>query len=384
MEVAAELNKHFDLTIHPADSADQRDIPRLIRGTDVVIAQETARWALHAAAGRKQVILDWYAPMFPETYEHPWRRRSAWTDRALFASLRLQASTASVILCASERQRDLYTGMAAAWGLIPIQAYERDKTLDSIFKVVPFGVPNDPPKQTRHALKGAVPGVEPEDLVLIWAGGVYDWFDPTVVIKAMEIVRRQRADVKLVFLGLNNPESGQAGSARVIEARATAAGLGLLDSTVIFNGGWVPYDDRHNYLMDADIGVVSAPPSIENRYSFRTRVLDYFWAGLPVLTSPGDVLASVVAGAGCGAAMATRTPEAWASEILKICGDSALRRGMAKRSLELAAAYRWSTVLRPLVEACETASVRPGVGLGRAVGGFTKLASFRLAERLSA
>ena len=40
----------------------------------------------------------------------------------------------------------------------------------------------------------------------------------------------------------------------------------------------MPYDERADYLLDADVGVSTHFPHIETEFSFRTRILDYLWA----------------------------------------------------------------------------------------------------------
>ena len=56
----------------------------------------------------------------------------------------------------------------------------------------PFGVAGDAPVRARSVLKGVVPGIGPDDKVILWGGGVYNWFDPLTLIRA---VHRLRADV---------------------------------------------------------------------------------------------------------------------------------------------------------------------------------------------
>jgi len=70
------------------------------------------------------------------------------------------------------------------------------------------------------------------------------------------------------------------------EARA-AAGPG-----VHFVESWVPYADRGAWLLDADLAVSAHKPSLEAELSFRTRLLDCLWAGLPAACTAGDVLAT--------------------------------------------------------------------------------------------
>ena len=67
------------------------------------------------------------------------------------------------------------------------------------------------------------------------------------------------------------------------EARATAEALGLLGSVVLFNDSWVPYEERGAWLNDADCALSLHHDHLETRYAFRTRVLDCFWASLPIV-----------------------------------------------------------------------------------------------------
>ena len=47
---------------------------------------------------------------------------------------------------------------------------------------------------------------------------------------------------------------------------------------MFFNEDWVAYDDRQNYLLEADVGVSTHLDHVETEFSFRTRILDYLWA----------------------------------------------------------------------------------------------------------
>ena len=96
-------------------------------------------------------------------------------------------------------------------------------------------------------------------------------------------------DAKLYFLGLQlgqRERQADAGGRAGPPARATSSGL---DKSVIF-GDWAPYDLREAYLLEADVALTAARDLAETRLSFRTRVLDYLWAGLPVVATDGDVL----------------------------------------------------------------------------------------------
>src|SRR6266508_5517587 len=126
----------------------------------------------------------------------------------------------------------------------------------------------------------------------LWAGGIANWFDPLTPIRAMAEIAGSRADVKLVFLSLSPPRG--APTAMAVQAVELAESLGLLGRNVFFNEHWVPYTERHRYLVAADIGISAHFQGLESRYAFRTRLLDHFWAGLPTITSSGDVLGELV------------------------------------------------------------------------------------------
>ena len=77
-------------------------------------------------------------------------------------------------------------------------------------------------------------------------------------------------------------------------AKDLAQELGLENKNVFFSESWTPYEERINYLLDADLAVSAHFDLPETRFSFRTRMLDYLWAGLPILTSHGDGFASLI------------------------------------------------------------------------------------------
>ena len=41
------------------------------------------------------------------------------------------------------------------------------------------------PSTGPDTLRGVVPGIGPDDDMLVWAGGVYDWFDPLTLVRAV-------------------------------------------------------------------------------------------------------------------------------------------------------------------------------------------------------
>jgi hypothetical protein len=136
------------------------------------------------------------------------------------------------------------------------------------------------------------------------------------------------------------------------DARKLADELDLTGRSVFFGSGWVPYDRRAAMLLEADVGVSLHLDDVETRYSFRTRVLDYLWAGLPVLTTEGDAMADLVAERDLGAVVPYGDAKAVAEAILELAEDGARRSACAARSTKAADLYHWPIAARALLDYC--------------------------------
>src|SRR4051794_8463253 len=159
-------------------------------GADVVISQPP--WPHVAAAIRRsgaRFVADLYDPEPFELLETLASRSGA--VRRVAGTLTLDRITAAVhladhVICASERQRDLWLGLLLGERLIGPAAYDRDPTLRSRLDVVPFGVPTAAAERT-----GPGPRRPGEELVL-WNGGIWNWLDAPTAIRAVAAVRERR------------------------------------------------------------------------------------------------------------------------------------------------------------------------------------------------
>jgi glycosyltransferase involved in cell wall biosynthesis len=185
--------------------------------------------------------------------------------------------------CASERQRDFWLGSLAAVGRVNPFNYAEDPLLGKLVAVVPFGLPSEPPRQRRHGLRGAVAGIGPDDKVVLWGGGIYHWLDPISLLKAVGRLSQRVPELRLVFVGMRHPNPDVPEMRVATELQELSSELGLTGKHVFFNAGWVPYEERADFLLDADLAVSTHQDHVETRYSFRSRVLDYLWAGLPMV-----------------------------------------------------------------------------------------------------
>jgi glycosyltransferase involved in cell wall biosynthesis len=243
-------------------------------------------------------------------------------------------------VCASERQRDYWLGWLEALGRINPRTHGADPALRGLIDVVPFGVPAEPPLARRAGPRRELRLAE-GDVLLLWGGGVYDWFDPVTVVRAVERVPHAH----LVFMSAAHPSPWLPPSRALAEARDAAG------DRVRFHESWVEYEDRAAWLLDADVGVSAHLEHVEARFAFRTRVLDYLWAGLPVLCTEGDSLAEEISAEGIGTALAPGDVDGWAAAIERMA-DPATRAACGGRAMELAERLSWGRAAEPLLRWC--------------------------------
>jgi glycosyltransferase involved in cell wall biosynthesis len=334
---------------------------------DVVLAQELPPTLLGRLSRLPvRIALDLYNPIVMEVLEAVAEERPRVQRRIQeLVGMRAlaQCAVADFIVCASERQRDLWLGAMAVHGLVDLDAYRRDPTLRSVIDVVPFGVPDAPPpeRSAEPVLKGAWPGIAPDDRVLLWAGGIWGWLDAATPIRAVKQLEQASGPAThLVFMGTGRPGLESTGQGAYAEqARELAHREGLEGRLVHFKEGWVPYAERARWLAEADLGVSAHLDHLEARFSFRTRILDYLWAGLPVVTSSGDALGDLVEREGLGRAVPPGDPEAFAAACSELLDDGDARRRARERIAAVAPSLRWNEVTRPLADWCEAAPALP-------------------------
>jgi glycosyltransferase involved in cell wall biosynthesis len=346
------------------DSRTWRAVEDLARQADVVISSGyliadfpflrnlPVPWVADVYIPTPVESLSWHVHARPDArtreYEHAWH------------GTQLVAQHADLLLCASNRQRDFWLGVLAAYGRLRPELYDLDAALETLVAVVPFGCPSDPP-QPAPALKGVWPGIDRQDRVLLWGGGIWNWFDPLTLLRAMPQVVTRHPEARLVFLGTNHPDAERVPEMqRAREARALCAELGLGPS-MVFWGDWVPYDERGAYLLDADVGLSLHHPGIESRLAFRTRLLDAVWSGLPMVCSQGDVLAEQLAGFGAVTLVPCGAVDSVAAAINDLLDQPDAREARRPAFGQLRQIYDWEHVAEPLVRFCQA----PRLGLGK-------------------
>lgn len=370
-EIAKVLSRDFEVTLAApgkptleSDSfqvkgyarSDPNSIVPLVAEADIIIA---FGFVLHLfpllQSVDKPLIVDIYDPFTLEDLE-VYGNRSVEDQTGLISLhtgvLNHQLRTGDFFICANERQRDYWLGMLTANNRVNPSTYTDDKTLRRLIDTVPFGLPSAPPEHKHRVLKGVHPGISPSDKVVLWGGGIWEWLDPITLVQAMAKISCLRTDVKLFFLGKQHfdpvtvPETGICAATIQLCER-----LGILNRSVFFNE-WTRYGERQNYLLEADIGVILHPNHVETRFSFRTRVLDYLWAGLPILSTRGDDMSGMVERFGLGKVVPPHDVDAVVGAILEMVDTPDLRETLRPNFERVARMYTWEKVAEPLMCWC--------------------------------
>lgn len=332
---------------------------------DVVVAPSLPLGLARGLRGRAvRVVYDLYAPALVEAAAHlagepdAHRQRSVRYDEVV-ATTRVALLLGDAFICASERQRDHWLGALAGLGRVTPAVYAADPALRSLVAVVPLGLDVAPRTSTAHVAKGVLPGIRPSDRLLLWGGGVWNWFDPLTVIRAVGRLAQRRDDVKLLFLGMAHPSAAVGAMSMANRAVVLADELGLQGSTVFFNRAWVPYAEREAWFAEADLGVSAHLDSVEARLAFRTRLLDHIAAETPLVVTRGDVIAELVEARSMGRVVDPGDIDGWVASLEELLDDdgayAAARSAVTAARDELS----WSRAAAPLAELIERVAASP-------------------------
>lgn len=380
-ELARALSRHFNVTLaapgqSSVPSADFKTVAwgdtlpgELIAEHDVVKVSGFLLYEHGVIAKARHLVVDLYDP-FPLENLHMYedrevgeRHRIAMHDRDVQSGL---VRAGDIFLCASDRQRDFWLGWLAAEGRVNPYTHAADPSMDRFVLIVPFGVPDEPPKSTPARFRGVVPGIGAHDLIVVWGGGIWNWFDPLTLIRAAAMTADRLPGLRVLFPATSVPSPDVLPMRMLGDARALAEQLGVAGSRVFFGSGWIPYNEHGGVLLESDIGISLHQPGVETRFSFRTRILDYLWAGLPIIATEGDSMADLIQKEDLGRVVRPGDVDAVIAALVELGADANRRRECGARSRLAAAQFRWSELVQPLIEYCSNPYNAPDRSLHRA------------------
>jgi glycosyltransferase involved in cell wall biosynthesis len=372
LELSKQLSKHFDVTVACGQAADapsaetdlqlianpsHRQLYQYAKDADILFIQANVlkEYPGLSRFGR-YIVVDLYDPyllsLLPQYSKQPVTGNASY--RLMHKVLEQHLSVADFSICASQRQRDYWLGRYCSLGRLTPQLYDIDPTARKLIDVVPFGIPENDATlgATKGAIKGSIAGINTGDQVLFWGGGIWEWFDPLTVIEAVAQLKTRLPRLRLLFAGWKSPNPSVQLMLMANQARELASKLGVLNTHVFFNEQWIPYQERVNFLLDCDIAVSAHFDSVESHFSFRTRILDYLWAGRPIITTYGDELSELVEKHNCGITVGYKDIKGWMAAIEKLLNNPDVLTQSEQNAKVLSRQFTWDKIATPLVEFC--------------------------------
>ncbi len=266
-----------------------------------------------------------------------------------------QIAAADFFICASDRERDYYIGILTIVGKLLPDNYKNNRTFENIISVAPYGLPKRKPRTGKNLLKGKLPGIEKKDFIILWGGSIWDWFDCLTPIRAMARLKKTCPRAKLVFMGTTHPATDSPPS-QYQKAVNLAKKRKILNKNVFFLSDWIPFREREYYLTESDIGITTFEDTIENRFAFRIRLMDYLWAGLPIVTNPGNVLSDLIEKEEIGTIVPFGDDKILAKKIESFVKQPLKIKKLSKNITAVKKRFYWDETLKPLTRFIEKPS----------------------------
>ena len=387
-EVTLCLPNHPELAIDGVEQVVHDDalVTRLAASSDVVILGGAGHHLMPIPELTRRVptVVDLSFPLALEVLAVQGKARSVWPPAVpieqITARLKQYLLAADYLLCASPQQRQFYLGCLLMVGRMKEVVVAEDPTLRNLLGVVPFGCPVSPPHRTGSGPRDRFREIGSGDYVLLWSGSMGDWYDPETVVSAVALAAQDIPELRLVFMGARPDDAHLPETTTSANVRALAGELGLLNRNVFFEDAWVPYEERANWLLDADVAVMASLPTLESELAVRTRFLDYVWSATPVICTEGGTYGELIAESDLGVTVPARDASAMAEGIVKLSDPDV--RGAARRRMELVRPnFTWPTVLSALVQFCSHPTLSSdGEGLSRSDRGTLQRSLERASE----
>jgi glycosyltransferase involved in cell wall biosynthesis len=298
-------------------------------------------------AGRCVIVVDCFDPMLLDViFALPSNRVGEIESQQVRKRTEKAMRLGDFFLCASAEQRFWLLGLLSAWGRITPATFETD-----LIAVVPTGVPAEAPRPFPGQFRGRITAEDAD--IILWPGGVFTWYRPAPLIDALANVLERRPKAHLVFVGASNT-AFHPDNPILRDLHERASRLNQAEKRVTFEPAF-PYPERDRMYSDADLAVCLFKHSLENELSFRTRLVDIVWGGVPLVTNGGNSLTQLLESYGCSVTLDTLDPRRISDSICELLDDPSRRQQMARQARRCAAErLTWDRVAEPLHTFCQS------------------------------
>lgn len=330
----------------------QGDLVHLVNSFDSVIVSycqgDLSTAVAQGIADHVQLILDAYVPIYVEVSARDSKNLASEYTAYMEEVQRWDIALArgDYLLCANETQKTFYVGVLSALGRLNPITYRQP-----LIGIVPFGIEDKLVEITEQPFKGSV--VDEDAFVILWFGGLYPWFDIGELIQAVEDLNNHNPKIKLLIVGGKNPFNPNPDFFRQYDATVEYCDAHHLRDRVVYFVDWVDFNKRVNWFATADIIVSLNKAGDENRFSWRTRVMDFVWGEVPIVTNGGDPLSEYLVEHDAAVRLESTNHEGLVKTLGELAQNPDRLQRLRQHIKNVKPSFYWHTITRNLARIIE-------------------------------
>lgn len=245
-----------------------------------------------------------------------------------------------ILLCANEAQKKFYTGVMAQVGRInPITYGDED-----LIQIVPYGIYREKAVAKNDPVSKLVKNKKA--FKLLWFGGIYPWFDLTNLLEAVKNANKT-TPIGLIMVGVKNPFNQHPDFIKRYEEVMDYIKNNNMDEIVHITD-WVKFEDRAEWYLGSDAVVLINNIGMENTLAWRTRLVDYVWADLPIVTNGGDPMSDILEANKAVYILPDLDAKTIEKEIIKISKDKETLKQVSANLSKVRKLFYWDKVTENL------------------------------------
>lgn len=245
-----------------------------------------------------------------------------------------------ILLCANEAQKKFYTGVMAQVGRInPITYGDED-----LIQIVPYGIYREKAVAKNDPVSKLVKNKKA--FKLLWFGGIYPWFDLTNLLEAVKNANKT-TPIELIMVGVKNPFNQHPDFIKRYEEVMDYIKNNNMDEIVHITD-WVKFEDRAEWYLGSDAVVLINNIGMENTLAWRTRLVDYVWADLPIVTNGGDPMSDILEANKAVYILPDLDAKTIEKEIIKISKDKETLKQVSVNLSKVRRLFYWDKVTENL------------------------------------
>lgn len=245
-----------------------------------------------------------------------------------------------ILLCANEAQKKFYTGVMAQVGRInPITYGDED-----LIQIVPYGIYQEKAVAKNDPVSKLVKNKKA--FKLLWFGGIYPWFDLTNLLEAVKNANKT-TPIELIMVGVKNPFNQHPDFIKRYEEVMDYIKNNNMDE-IVHVTDWVKFEDRAEWYLGSDAVVLINNIGMENTLAWRTRLVDYVWADLPIVTNGGDPMSDILEANKAVYILPDLDAKTIEKEIIKISKDKETLKQVSTNLSKVRRLFYWDKVTENL------------------------------------